>query len=78
MQRDILVSKLTTKGQATTPSKERKILGVEAGDSVMFTIADDTVTVKRAEPLDAGFLRLASESFSDWNSPEDDEAFRDL
>ena len=78
MQRDILVSKLTTKGQATIPSKVRKILGVEAGDSVMFIIADDTVTVKRAEPLDAGFLRLASESFSDWNSPEDDEAFRDL
>ena len=78
MQRDVLVSKLTTKGQATIPSKVRKILGVDAGDSVMFIIADDTVTVKRAEPLDAGFLRLASESFSDWNSPEDDEAFRDI
>ena len=42
------------------------------------TIADDTVTVKRADPLDAGFLKLSNENFSDWNSPDDDEAFRDL
>ncbi len=78
MQSIILVSKLTTKGQATIPSKVRKFLGVGAGDSVMFTIADDTVTVKRADPLDAGFLKLSNESFSDWNSPDDDDAFRDL
>lgn len=78
MQTDMLVTKLTSKGQATIPSKVRKFLGIKAGDSVMFTIADDTVTVKRAEPLDAGFLKLASESFSDWNTPEADEAFRDL
>lgn len=72
------VSKITTKGQATVPSRVRKHLGVEPGDSVLFTIDGDTVTVKRAERLDAGFLKLASESFADWNAPEADDAFRDL
>ncbi len=73
-----LVTKVTSKGQATIPSEVRRLLGVKAGDSVMFSIDGDTVTVKRAERLDAGFLRLATESFSDWNTPEADEEFRDL
>ncbi len=44
----------------------------------MFTIDGGAVTVRRAEGLDAGFLKLATESFSDWNTAEADEAFRDL
>lgn len=28
--------------------------------------------------IDAFLFRLASESFSDWNAPEADEAFRDI
>jgi len=73
-----LLSKVTSKGQATIPRAVRRRLGIEAGDAVLFVISDDTVTLKKAEPLDAGFLKLASESFSDWNAPEADEAFRDL
>ena len=78
MQNNRLVTKVTSKGQATIPSAVRTLLGIKAGDSVMFLIDGDTVTVKRAERLDAGFLRLATESFSDWNTPEADEEFRDL
>ncbi len=78
MASDVLLSKVTSKGQATIPSKVRKALGIAQGDTVMFVVEDGTVTLKRAEALDAGFLKLASESFSDWNSPEADEAFRDL
>ncbi len=78
MATTLLVTKLTTKGQTTIPSKVRKILGVKPGDSVLFAIDGETVTVKRAERLDAGFLKLATDSFSDWNTPEADEAFRDL
>ncbi len=74
----VLVTKLTSKGQTTIPSTVRKVLGVEAGDSVMFTIDGGAVTVRRAEKFDAGFLKLATESFSHWNTPEADEAFRDL
>ncbi len=74
----VLVTKLSSKGQATIPSKVRKQLGVEPGDSVLFVVDGDKVTLKRAEKLDAGFLKLASESFSDWNAPEADDAFREL
>ncbi|MFQ5953947.1 MAG: AbrB/MazE/SpoVT family DNA-binding domain-containing protein [Kiloniellales bacterium] len=74
----VLVSKVTTKGQTTIPIKIREHLGVRAGDAVMFTIEGEQVTLKRVERLDAGFLKLATESFCDWNTPEADEAFRDL
>lgn len=78
MGKPVLISKVTAKGQATIPAAVRKHLGIAGGDALVFTIDNDTVTVSRAEPLDAGFLKLATESFTEWNSAEDDEAFRDL
>lgn len=78
MEMTKFVTKVTTKGQTTIPSGVRKFLGIKAGDAVMFTIEGKQVSVRRAERLDAGFLKLAGDSFEDWNSPEADEAFRDL
>jgi len=73
-----VVTKLTAKGQTTIPRQVRQALKVEAGDSVVLTVDGETVTLRRAEKLDPGFLRLATESFEDWNSPEAEDAFRDL
>ena len=78
MRRQILTSKVTSKGQATLPRRVRDLLGIKAGDTVIFAVEHDTVTLRRAEPLDAGFLKLAGENFVDWNAPEADAAFRDL
>ncbi len=78
MAATVLVTKVTTKGQTTIPAKVRAHLGVKPGDWVSFVIDDDRVTLNRVEKLDAGFLKLATESFSDWNAPEAEEAFRDL
>ena len=78
MAATVLVTKVTTKGQTTIPAKVRAHLGVKAGDWVTFVIDDDRVTLNRVEKLDAGFLKLATDSFSDWNAPEAEEAFRDL
>ena len=51
---------------------------VGPGDAVVFTVEGETVTLRRAEKLDPGFLKLATESFADWNTPEADDAFGDL
>jgi len=72
------LSKVTSNGQATIPGTVRKALGLEPGDSVLFLIDGEKVTLRRAQPPDAGFLKLATESFTEWNAPEADEAFRDL
>ncbi len=74
----MVTSKVSIKGQSTIPGEIRKFLGLKAGDTIGFEIVENRVVIRKLQPLDAAFLRLASESFSDWNAPEADEAFRDL
>jgi AbrB family looped-hinge helix DNA binding protein len=75
----MLTAKVSTKGQAVLPKAVRTHLGVKAGDTVGFAIdRKGTVTIRKIDRLDAAFLRLANESFSDWNDPEAERAFRDL
>lgn len=73
-----MFARVTAKGQATIPSKVRKHLGIRPGDRIEFTIRGNRVTVRRVEPLDAAFLRLSEENLTEWLSPEDERAYRDL
>jgi antitoxin PrlF len=73
-----LLSRLTTKDQATIPVEVRRALRLQARDRVAFDIKNGKVTLKRADSLDAAFLRLSEIAFDEWNSPEDEAAFRDL
>ncbi len=73
-----LVSRLTSKGQATIPAEVRKRLKLRPGDGVVFSIHGSRATLRRADALDPGFLKLQQQAFVDWNTPEADEAFRDL
>ena len=73
-----MLSKITSKGQTTIPVSVRKRLGLKSGDLVEFKVGKSGVTLAKADRLDAAFLKLAQEAFSDWNSKEDDKAFRDL
>ena len=73
-----MLGKITTKGQATIPASVRKKLGLKPGDFVEFKLTKNAVTLTKADRLDAAFLKLAEETFADWNSKEDEEAFRDL
>lgn len=73
-----LVSRLTSKGQATIPVGVRKALRLKPGDRVAFEIVGQKVTLRRVDPLDRAFMKLSEHAFTEWNSPEDEEAFRDL
>ncbi len=73
-----LSSRLTSKGQATIPVEVRRALGLKEGDRVVFDIRKEKVTLRRMEALDRAFLKLGEAAFEDWNSPEDEAAFRDL
>jgi antitoxin PrlF len=73
-----LLSRLTMKGQATIPVEVRRALRLRPGDQVAFELKQGKVTVRRADTLDRAFLKLAEAAFEEWNSPEDEAAFRDL
>jgi AbrB family looped-hinge helix DNA binding protein len=73
-----LTSRLTSKGQATIPVEVRRALRLKEGDNVLFEMQKGKVMLRRAEALDRAFLKLAESAFEEWNSPEDEAAFREL
>ena len=74
----MVVGKLSSKGQVTIPKKVRDVLGAEPGDTIAYEIQGDLVRLRRVDPFDADFHRALSETLTEWDSPEDEEAFRDL
>jgi len=71
-------SKVTSKYQATIPLAVRRKLGLKPGDSVMFEIEDDVVTVRRATAFDKDYAEAVESTLTEWLSKEDEEAYRDL
>ncbi|RLA17656.1 MAG: AbrB family transcriptional regulator [Gammaproteobacteria bacterium] len=71
--------KLSSKGQVTIPIKVRKTLHLKTGDTLAWDIeSDGHITVRRVEPIDIDYLSALSGTLSEWNSAEDNEAYRDL
>ena len=70
------ISKLTSKGQATIPSAVRERLKVGPGDRIAFTITDDRVEIRRAEPIDIEFHRAQEANLADeWITAENEAAY---
>lgn len=73
------LAKISSKGQVTIPADVRKKMHLETGDTVAWESSDDgRIWVRRIEPLDLDYLSAVSGTLSEWNSSEDDEAYRDL
>ena len=73
------LAKISSKGQVTIPAEVRKKLHLATGDTLAWeTEEDGRIWVRRLEPLDLDYLAAVSGTLSEWNSPEDDEAYRDL
>jgi antitoxin PrlF len=76
-----VVTRLTSKHQTTIPVEVRRALDLEAGDRVEFQVEGNTVTLRKAEARlsdDLVFRLVQAHAMRDWDTPEDDEAFRDL
>lgn len=73
------LAKLSSKGQVTIPAKVRKALHLKTGDTLTWEIqSDGYIFVRKIEPIDAAYLNALNGTLSEWNSSEDDEAYRDL
>lgn len=71
-------AKLTSKYQATIPEPIRKVLGLEAGDTVVYEVKGSQVTVRREIKLDKEYLEAISATLSEWDSAADEEAYGQL
>lgn len=74
----MLASKVTSKYQATIPTNIRKFLHLKQGDKVAFQIKNDKVVLKKLKTPDIEYLQSMSDTLSEWNSTEDDEAYDNL
>ena len=72
------LSRLSTKGQVTIPKAARAAIGLTAGDLISYEVQDGFLLLRRAQPFDAVYHEALSETLEEWNSPEDEEAFRGL
>ena len=71
--------KITSKFQTTIPQEVREALHLKVGDHVIFEVLDDgKVIIKKAEPFDKEYLQALTHTLSEWDSENDEEAFRDL
>lgn len=75
----LAVAKITAKGQTTIPQDVRAALHVAPGDLIAWEVgADGTATVRRIQPIDLEYLRAVEGTLSEWASPSDEDAYRDL
>ena len=73
------LAKLSSKGQVTVPAEVRKTLHLKTGDILAWEIqSNGQISVRRVEPVDVDYLGALNGTLSEWNSEEDDEAYRDL
>ena len=72
------LAKISSRGQTTIPKKIREAANLRAGDLIAFEVVADHVVVRRVVPEEDGYLKGLSQVLSEWVSPDDDEAWRDL
>ena len=72
------LAKITARGQTTIPKSIRDAAGLSEGDVIAFAIEGNHLVVRKVTPGRAGCLQGLSGILSEWVSPEDEEAWRDL
>ena len=72
------LARVTAKGQATIPKRIREAANIREGDMLAFDMdSNNRIIIKRIDSVDPELSAL-QETLSEWNSPQDDEAWRDL
>ena len=72
------VARITSRGQTTIPKRVREAANLNAGDTLLFEVHSDCLVVRKMSGVDDAYLHGLSQTLDEWNSPEDEEAWRDL
>ena len=72
------VARITARGQTTIPKRIREGAGLVEGDVVSFEIEGDHLIVRKVAGGRDDYLQGLSATVSEWASPEDEDAWRDL
>jgi antitoxin PrlF len=69
-----LTSKISSKAQTVIPREVRERLGLKPGDLLAYRYTENGVLIEKSEAVEDDPFA----TFTEWASPEDDEAYRDL
>lgn len=72
------VSRITARGQTTIPKRIRERANLSEGDLLSFRVEADHLVVRKIPAEEDGYLSGLSETLSEWASPADEDAWRDL
>ena len=72
------LARITSKGQMTIPKRVRDAAQLTAGDFVAFAVEDGQVSIRKVTTGGDDYLRAVQGTLGEWNSPEDEEAWRGL
>ena len=73
------LARVTAKGQATIPKRIREAAHIREGDMLAFDLdGNNRITIRRIDPAIDVELSALQETLSEWHSPQDEEAWRDL
>ena len=72
------LAKITARGQTTIPKSIREAANLREGDVIAFEVEGNHLVVHKVTPRQDDYLQGLSGVLSEWASPEDEEAWRDL
>lgn len=71
--------RLTSKYRNTIPKAVRNVLHLKAKDQIIYEILeDDTVIIRKASILNRDNLNASKHLFSEWESLNDEQAYKNL
>lgn len=72
------LARIGTRGQTTIPKRVRVAANLHAGDTLAFEVQTDHLVVRKMPVGQDAYLQGLAHTLDEWNSPEDEEAWRDL
>jgi AbrB family looped-hinge helix DNA binding protein len=79
MEKFMELARVTAKGQATIPKRIREAAHIREGDMLAFELdGNNRIVIRRIESSIDVELSALQETLSEWSSPQDEAAWRDL
>ncbi len=70
---EVIISKITSKGQVTVPKKVRESLGIKEGDSLGYEVHEDNAVIRRIPRIDVEWANSIENTLTEWVDELDDE-----
>ena len=72
------LARIGARGQITIPKRVRVMADLSAGDTLAFEVKEGHLVVRKMPVAQDAYLHALEHTLDEWNSLQDEEAWRDL